>query len=283
MKHNLICQDSHRISCLDEGVCVAAVADGLGSEIHSDIASCIAAETSVNICRETITRESTEEQIIDVIRLAFNSSLKAIEKRVKEEGGDIEQYDTTLSLCVLYDGCLYYGHSGDSGIIALGVDGKYYNVTKQQRDDEGRVFPLCFGEQYWIIKKFDKAVSSVMLATDGIYELFFPVYLKEKEVNIYTALAKFFMGPFDDDILNDEFEKVIESRELYIDKLPEQVVDDDKTLVALIDDSIETMLQDKQYYQEPDWNVLIREFKDEYNKKAYKKQNNSECIDHEDD
>ena len=91
------------------------------------------------------------------------------------------------------------------------------------------------------------------------------------------------MGPFDDDILNDEFEKVIESRELYIDKLPERVADDDKTLVALIDDSIETMLQDKQYYQEPDWNVLIREFKDEYNKKAYKKQNNSECIDHEDD
>ena len=164
---------------------------------------------------------------------------------------------------------MFFGHSGDSGIIALGQDGKFYNVTRQQRDDEGRVFPLCFGEKYWNFGKFDNNVVSVLLATDGMYELFFPVYLKEETVNIYTSLAKFFLDPYifiQQEINEDEIK---DRRKVYIEKLPENVVDDDKTLVVAINTELDIHMQAEDYYKEPNWERLIQRYKNRFNENAY--------------
>lgn len=269
IKHNIVCQDAHAIRVINDKLCIAAVADGLGSELYSDIASRIAVDIAVEVCSEEVSENINGADIISTIKKAFMESLKAIQRRAAQDQRDVNQYDTTLSLAILKENNLFFGHSGDSGIIVLGQDGKFYNITKQQRDDEGRVFPLCFGEKYWNFGKFEKDVVSVLLATDGMYELFFPIYIKEEPVNIYTSLAKFFLDPYifvQQEISKDEIKK---RREIYMEKLPENVVDDDKTLVVAINTDLDIHMQAEDYYKEPDWGKLIQKYKNRFNEHAY--------------
>jgi hypothetical protein len=277
-KRNLVCQDAHAIREINENLCVAAVADGLGSELYSDIASRIAVDVAIDVCSEEINENKKDRDIICAIKKAFIKALEAIQIRAMQDQRDINQYDTTLSLAVLKENNLFFGHSGDSGIIALGEDGKFYNVTKQQRDSEGRVFPLCFGEKYWKFGKFENSVVSILLATDGMYELFFPIYLKEEAVNIYTSLAKFFLDPYifiQQEINEDEIKQ---RRELYMEKLPEEVVDDDKTLVVAINTDVDFHMQAEDYYKEPNWEKLIQRYKNRFNEKAYDLQDTNNGI-----
>lgn len=268
-RSNILCQDAHKVEVCDNGICIAAIADGLGSEKYSDIASKIAVDVVVQFCREHLVDINDEEQVIDIIKLSFFESLRKIESRALLDGRDINQYDTTLSACILYSGKLFYGHSGDGGIVVLAEDGLFYNITKQQRDDEARVFPLCFGEEKWVFGKFEKMVASVLLATDGIYELFFPIYIKNETINIYTALAKYFMYPDILNITNEDMYKIKKSRLQYIERIGEMVVDDDKTLVVAIDSAIKVTKQNDDYYKEPDWERLKKKYRESYNKKAY--------------
>lgn len=269
IKHNIICQDAHAIRVINDNVCIAAVADGLGSELYSDIASKLAVEVVTKVCEENINENQSEDEVIQIIKNAFSMALEKIRLRAVEDKRDINQYDTTLSVAILMSNNLFFGQSGDSGIIAIGKDGIFYNVTQQQRDSEGRVFPLCFGEEYWVFGKFDKSIVGVLLATDGMYELFFPIYLQGEKVNIYTALARFFLDPhifMQDDISEEE---IIKRREDYLKSLPENVVDDDKTLVAVINTGLSFQMQEKTYYMEPDWDQLIQKYRNRFIEAAY--------------
>ena len=237
VKNNVVCQDYHKIIKCSENMIIAAVADGLGSEEHSDVASKTASELSTEYCSDHIKSNSTEEEILGVIKDSFELSQNTIEQIATENGHDFDQYDTTLSLAILIDDCLYYGHSGDSGIIAMTTDGKFCKVTEQQRDSDGRVLPLFFGEEKWIIKKYENPVVSVFLATDGMYEILFPIYIRDEEVSIYTALAKFFMDPKSLKIESEGEEAVQEKIGKFMSGISAAQVNDDKTVVVIMNTS----------------------------------------------
>ena len=46
IEHDLVCQDAHYCKVINDHFAIAAVADGLGSEKYSDVASKIASKTS---------------------------------------------------------------------------------------------------------------------------------------------------------------------------------------------------------------------------------------------
>ena len=183
VKNDIVCQDAHSIVKCGDDFVIAAVADGLGSETHSDIASKIAAELSTEYCRQNLTQESNADEILSVISMSFANAQRAIEEEAESNNHDINQYDTTLSLAVLINETLYYGHSGDGGIVALTTEGRYEKVTEQQRDAEGYVFPLFF-EDMWVFEQYDRKVCSVFLATDGIYETLFPYLIRKEPATI---------------------------------------------------------------------------------------------------
>ena len=54
VKNNVVCQDYHKIIKCSENMIIAAVADGLGSEEHSDVASKTASELSTEYCSDHI-------------------------------------------------------------------------------------------------------------------------------------------------------------------------------------------------------------------------------------
>ena len=54
VKKGIVCQDAHRFIKCGDSYGIAAVADGLGSEEHSDIASQLAVALSTEYCAEHI-------------------------------------------------------------------------------------------------------------------------------------------------------------------------------------------------------------------------------------
>jgi len=268
IKNDVVCQDSHKIVKCGDNMIIAAVADGLGSEQYTDVASRLAADIATAYCAENIKKDDESRDILDTIRASFMISQRCIEKTAEDNGHDIDQYDTTLSLAVVIDDALYYGHSGDSGILVMAADGAFYKVTEQQHDDMGRVYPLAF-EEHWIFQKYERKVVSVLLATDGMLESFFPIYIRKEKVNIHVPLARFFM---DRDLLHiaEDGEDAVSSRmEKFLKEINPVQVSDDKTIVALINVSAECEKQPDDYYKEPDWEKLKKKFNDEWRRAAY--------------
>lgn len=268
VQKNIVCQDFHYIKKVSEDCVIAAVADGLGSESHSDVASKIAATESVEYCVANLPSELTEENASQVISDSFMHALQKITDEVAKENGDINQYDTTLCLAIYKGSNVYFGQSGDSGAIVLCKDGHYEGITKQQRDENGCVFPLAFGKEKWEFgSKSD--VASLLLATDGMLEIFFPVLLYSEKVNIYVALAQFFM-----DNLSLKFDEageqaVQEKMSAFVQNILEKQVNDDKTVLVIVNDSIKPERLEDSYYQVPNWAELQKKRQEEFNRLAY--------------
>lgn len=268
IKNDIVCQDSHKIIIMGKDIAVAAVADGLGSAAHSDEGSKIAAKISTEYCSKHITATTEEQQILNIIRASFTLALNTIEKEANKKDRAVDLYDTTLTLAVLIRDTLYYGHSGDSGMIALTIQGKYEQVTKQQRDEQGRVFPLFFTDK-WEFACFKSKVSSVLLATDGIFEIFFPIYIKNAPINIHVTLAQFFMDNKGLRI-HKLGQKAVQTRmKEVLEQIPDEQINDDKTIAVLINTSVKIKRQPKDYYQEPDWVALKNKYDDEWRRAAY--------------
>ena len=275
IKHGIVCQDSHKIIGIGKDIAVAAVADGLGSAAHSDVGSKIAVTIATEICRKHIAeitangkKQVTAEQVLNVIRASFHAAHRAIEKEANSKDRSQDLYDTTLVLAVMIRDTLYYGHSGDSGIIALTIEGSYEKVTEQQRDEEGRVFPLFFTDK-WEFAQYEHKVSAVLLATDGMLETFFPMYIKNDSVNIHVSLAQFFMDYQSLRIVKLGQEAVQTKMKDFMEKIPDEQVNDDKTVVVLVNPAIKTKRQPKEYYQEPDWAELKQKHDEEWKRAAY--------------
>lgn len=262
------CQDAHKIVKCEPGLCIAAVADGLGSAEYSEIAAQIAVNTATDYCSEHITTTSEPDDIEQIIRISFEGAQDKIEAEAGENGRECDKYDTTLSLAVFLADRVYFGHSGDSGIVVLTEEGIYEKVTEQQRDEDGRVFPLFFRDK-WVFGSHPKSVASVFLATDGIYETLFPVYIREEPVDIYVALARYFMDNNSLEIDNVGEEAVRERIKKFLANIPDTQVNDDKTVVVLVNSKMETKLQPPEYYLTPDWAELKRKWEETWHKRFY--------------
>lgn len=257
--HNEIglpCQDSFAISNT-EAFFVMAVADGLGSELYSDIGSKVASQTAVDYCTNHIAIDMSYEEIKKVMNNALVNAYKAVLERATDDGNDSDEYDTTLCLSI-YDGeHLYFAQSGDSGLVALLETGEYRRITNQQRDEEGRVFPLCWGPDKWEFGFVDSPVSAFMLMTDGVFEQICPKMMRKRDVEINIPLARRFLDRFDcteDDL--PELEKAVYD---YLDHFPRHLLDDDKTVVVLVNPERRPKEMDEAYYAIPDWKSIREE------------------------
>ena len=275
IKKGIVCQDSHKFVNIGKDIAIAAVADGLGSAAHSDEGSEIAAHIATGFCAKHASevtvngrKQVSGEQILNIIRASFINAQRAIEKEARSKDRSIDLYDTTLTLAVLIRDTLYFGHSGDSGMIALTTAGSYEKVTTQQQDEQGRVFPLFFSDK-WIFEEYVHKVASVLLATDGMLETFFPMYIRNEPVSIHVSLAQFFMDAKSLRIGKLGPQAVQERIRDFMHKIPDEQVNDDKTVAVLINTAVKTKRMFNEYYDEPDWAALKQKHDDEWRRAAY--------------
>ena len=256
IENGLPCQDSFAIFHSD-AISVLAVTDGLGSELYSDIGASVAAQAAVKYCSKRIIKGMDFADIKRVMNNALVSSYKAVLARANEDGNDSDEYDSTLCLAVYYGEHLYFAQSGDSGLVALLENGEYYRVTTQQRDEEGRVFPLCWGPEKWEFGYVDSPVSAFMLMTDGVFEQICPKLMRKRDIEINIPLARRFLDRFDcteEDV--PELEKAVHK---YLEHYPRHLLDDDKTVVVLINPERRPAEKDEAYYAIPDWKTMCDE------------------------
>jgi len=233
----------------------ASVADGLGSSKHSDIASKIASQEAVIYCANHIHPGMADEQILGVIHAAFDT----VNFMIKQRAGDnLDDYDTTLTLAVFIKGNVYYGHAGDSGIIALRTDGIFEEVTEAQLGSgygkERPVYPLA-SEANWVFNKYPHRTKALFLMTDGMLNKVVPPLLEGQEHQLDHAYL-FYL-----------YQNLIKSAELgpwIANELsqinPKEINYDDKTLVAIACSAVKLKFQPKKYYEYPSnelWSNLL--------------------------
>lgn len=266
IKKGTPCQDAHKALKLKNGWVVAAIADGVGSAAHSEIASSIAVETVVEYINNCIDKCKIIDDVLPYMSLAYTEAQGIIEKIAEEKEDFIGDYDTTLSM-IVYDGInVVYGHSGDGGIVGLENNGLFDKITSPQKAEDGIcVIPLRAGEKSWEFGKAKGEYASVLLATDGIYDTFFPYLLKGQENEVYVPLIRYFMDNNGMNIDNKNVDKVKEEKQSFISSDAYSSVTDDKTLLVVVNSKVCPEFQNEDYYKEPDWDKLQLE----WNKKAY--------------
>ena len=250
------CQDSCRVRVVRDGTCVvAAVADGLGSQAHTDVGSSVAAETAVSFVATVLDARDDELDRLALIRDAYFAAYDAVIDEADRMDESAGQFDCTLTLAILEGDRLWWGHSGDSGLMVAHTDGTYELVTSMQRDDEGRVYPLCF-DTCWQFGKVER-VASALLCTDGVLETIAPpVLAKLTDQPIDTKLARMFLHPHKDDA--EIIDEVEASARAFWDAYPSHLLDDDKTVVVLFDVEHMPGEQDPEYYAGPNWDEVNR-------------------------
>lgn len=256
IKNNIVCQDSYCVKKTNENITIAAVADGLGSEKFSDIGSKIAAKVAVEHCISNYNSNLSEDEVKKLMNNAFVYGYKSILEEAESAGEDEDEYDTTLSLVIFDNSKLYYGQSGDSGIVALLDTGEYIKLSDEQNDEYGNVYPLCSGPNVWQFGKAEGNVVSVMLMTDGVLKRICPKILKydERNININVPFAESFMRR--DETSDETVELFQTSLREFLEKYPEEKIDDDKTVIIIFNDDVNARYMDDEYYKFPDWDKL---------------------------
>jgi len=270
VSRGIVCQDSHKVKRLMNGLVIAAIADGVGSSLHSDIASAIAVDTVVDYCESMLlklTFKPSVNKLEEIIREAYTEAQLNIEKESAAMNNPITDFDTTLSM-IIYDGKkIVYGHCGDGGIIGLTNQGDYVKITEPQKTEGIYVIPLRAGLDTWIIGNSGKEddLCSVLLATDGVYDTFFPYLLRNQEVEVYVPLIRYFM---DNNILRlsqANEEQIQEDRKKFLTSDACASITDDKTVVTVLNGEIYPDIKQEIYYAEPDWELL----QTQWNQRAY--------------
>ena len=264
IKNNMVCQDSYYIKKINESITIAAVADGLGSEKFSDIGSKIAAKVAVEHCIKNYNRNLSDDEVKKMINNAFVSGYKSILEEAASAGEDEDEYDTTLSLVIFDKTKLYFGQSGDSGIVVLLDTGEYIK-SEEQNDEYGNVYPLCSGPNVWQFGKAEGNVVSVMLMTDGVLKRICPKILKydERNINVNVPFAESFLRR--DETSDDAVDLFQTSLREFLEKYPEEKIDDDKTVIIIFNDDINAKYMDEYYYKAPDWDKLRKSSLDNLN------------------
>ena len=250
----ILCQDSFYIKRDNKGVVYASAADGLGSESNSDDGSRIASQKSCDYCMEHYMSGMPFSEVKKIMNNAFVNAYKAVLEEAQDAGNSPDEYDTTLCMVIFDDGHVFYGQSGDSGIIALMKSGEYVPLTTQQRDEDGYVFPLCSGPSMWVFGEVEAPVSSVMLMTDGVWEQICPPLLRNHDVKINVALASRFMDRHETSLRSVKALEEAASR--YLENYPRRLLDDDKTIVVIYNPLQPAKKMPADYYKAPDWTSL---------------------------
>lgn len=212
---------------------VAAVADGVSSMILSGEGAHLASEAAVDAAAEAFVRGELVPGDASALKGVYERALRAVaDAAANEPAADIASFACTLCV-VVWDGAhVWYGNAGDSGTIAVDAAGAPFTLTHLHRGPLSyQVFPL-HDTYHWEFG-FAAGAAGVLMATDGMLEKFAtwepgsygaPTDFNREAIDLFMAC----------DIDADDVPALCGGAADYLRALPATCVDDDKTVVALI-------------------------------------------------
>ena len=172
IRHALPCQDSSAsfvVSAEEEPrFAVAVVADGVGSEPHSDEGSRVAVDTVAHTLQDALEADEQPQDMLLVVEDAFEEALNTVLDVAEGQELPFAQFATTLTAAVFDGSTLWFGHAGDDGIVVMHADGSYEMVTERHEGElANSVVP--FGVHHWQFGEVTD-VASCVLMTDGVLD-----------------------------------------------------------------------------------------------------------------
>lgn len=229
------CQDycSHDTVTVD-GItyAIASIADGVGSYSFSAKGARIAVESSIAFLKKHIeeaTRKSNKIALgVEAIDNAFKYAQAEVERAAEEDNRIVLSYSSTLVVAV-YDGSdLYYGNSGDSGMVVLHSNGEFELATERMKGETANsVVPLQSG--IWNVG-VSKNVAACFMMTDGVLDVTAPATTEGPLV--YWPFFAYLLSGVDRNSKQEELDKFINDVARG-SNITEKVSDDITILVVL--------------------------------------------------
>lgn len=217
---------------------IAAVADGVSSTILGGEGARLASEAAVDGAVEAVVRGELVPGDASALKGVFERALRSVADAAADEAAaDIASFASTLCL-VVWDGAqVWYGNAGDSGAFAIDAQGAPFGLTHMHRGALScQVFPL-HDTYHWEFG-YAAGAAGVLMATDGMLEK-----LAAWEPGAYGAPHDFNREAVDlfmaCDITPADMPALCGGAADYLTSLPATCVDDDKTVMVLLDDSDE--------------------------------------------
>ncbi len=250
-------QDAFLVCVLPNGFLLGAVADGVGSAAESDVGAYLA----VNSLADYLLLNMPDEPnaLLEAIKNGYISAMERIENHAHENSIALKEYDTTLTAAIFDGTNVYYGHSGDGGIISIRTDGHYELITRAQKGDAyNEVYPLASGEKYWTFGVTSDC-AGLLLMTDGVLDVALPPLLNNQPEPLYTHFIHKFLNH---NVFGMEQPEIDEHQQICEDYLSSPAcaaITDDITVVALWNNANPPAQQPDGYIAEPDWDGLRKE------------------------
>lgn len=219
IKKHMPCQDAYAFGTSCDGWLVLALADGVSNSPHSETAARIAADAAVESLVTFHTAFPEESAWYSALRTAMNYALRKIDELAGEHQESFG-FETTLAIILLNPGKeMFYIYTGDGGVYLRSENDIILLTEKRMRTDDGSVFTLSSGPEYWNYGRKDISdIQAVLMVTDGVSDVI-------REGEDHYALAQCFMQPVES---NTEYqsacEKVLQEKRF-------EVMDDDASFV----------------------------------------------------
>lgn len=272
------CQDYHALRWMEEeGIFLAAIADGVGSCRLSHWGAFTAVNAALDSVEEKI-RALAEgkrlqldaesgtfrKQMKEIMLSAFRTAQEAVEQLADtaDPPQPVFAFQSTLTLAI-YDGkCLYHGHAGDDGIVAQLPDGTVEMATRRMKGEEASsVYPLQSGENAWSFGLVPEVAGFVM-ATDGVLDAFVQSHSDYYGINYCNGICYAFMEDAMKQLAQKSFKAAEAAMEQYHSFMQSeeytQRVTDDLTLVAVVSPKLMAKAKQPDFSLEI-WNTIAQE------------------------
>ena len=182
LKSGIPCQDAHRYLVLDNGVVIAAVADGAGSAKHADRGSLLAADHAVTWLSQALRTSDafTESDSLELLRTMTHEVRSHIETASRQcctecEASALSDYATTLLVCFVTKSVIAACQIGDGAIVSVSNEGDVHTLTRPNAGEYINETTFVTSEGYADAASYTARESNgthgIFLFTDGIQSL----------------------------------------------------------------------------------------------------------------
>lgn len=272
VKNETECQDYSGFEVVGDRIVLAAIADGVGSCIHSDWGARVAVSESLQYMKNYFTAALEKHDFVfdDVLAMGplLQETMHGALRKISEKADEFNVLDyamhTTLTIAA-YDGkTLYFAHAGDDGIVILQDDGGYKMITHRHKGPEASsVFPLQSTTTWQYGKEMH--IAGFVMATDGLLDYFVRSAFEDNRV-FFPFIRPILFTPIEDqkqaETLHHDLEDFLNSPRL------RKAVTDDLSLIGVVNEKKMQQIVEPEFDIEH-WKAMTKVYERQKQKALY--------------
>ncbi|MEY8308416.1 PP2C family serine/threonine-protein phosphatase [Erysipelotrichaceae bacterium 51-3] len=272
VKNETECQDYSGFEVVGDRIVLAAIADGVGSCIHSDWGARVAVSESLQYMKNYFTAALEKHDFVfdDVLAMGplLQETMHRALRKISEKADEFNVLDyamhTTLTIAA-YDGkTLYFAHAGDDGIVILQDDGGYKMITHRHKGPEASsVFPLQSTTTWQYGKEMH--IAGFVMATDGLLDYFVRSAFEDNRV-FFPFIRPILFTPIEDqkqaETLHHDLEDFLNSPRL------RKAVTDDLSLIGVVNEKKMQQIVEPEFDIEH-WKAMTKVYERQKQKALY--------------